>query len=133
MAHATVNVRFPGGKRVDARIGDFEIQTDQSEKAGGEASAPEPFDLFLASIASCAGIFALNFCQSRNIDAEGLGVRMECDKDEQKKLYSHMRVHLTLPTGFPEKYRGSIARAVELCTVKRTIVNAPEFEVVFDD
>ena len=131
----TVDIGFPGGKRIDAKIGDFTIQTDQSVKAGGEASAPEPFDLFLASIASCAGIFALGFCQSRNLSTEGLSLRMECEKDPAKKLFAQMRFHLTLPEGFPDKHRGSIERAIGMCTVKRHITDAelPAFEVVFEN
>ncbi len=54
----TIEVGFPGGKRVDAIIDDRLIQTDQRAENGGEGSAPEPFELFLASIATCAGIFA---------------------------------------------------------------------------
>lgn len=135
MTKETVEISFPGGKQVDARIGDFVIRTDQSVKAGDKASAPEPFDLFLASIATCAGIFALSFCQSRNIDSQGLGLRMECVKDATQKLYSQIRFHLTLPPGFPDKYRNGIEKAMGLCTVKRHIADAelPIFEVVFEN
>ena len=49
-----MTVTFPGGRRVNASYGDFEIATDQSPDHGGDASAPEPFDLFLASLATCA-------------------------------------------------------------------------------
>ncbi|HSO23567.1 MAG TPA: hypothetical protein VLT81_11690, partial [Chondromyces sp.] len=60
-----MTVRFPGGARVEADYNGFEIATDQARDSGGEASAPEPFDLFLASIATCAGIYVLRFCQKR--------------------------------------------------------------------
>jgi ribosomal protein S12 methylthiotransferase accessory factor len=128
-----IDVLFPGGKRVDARIGPFVIQTDQSEKAGGGASAPEPFALFLASIATCAGIFALGFCQARNIDTSDLGLRMECDWDPVRRLYTRMRLLLALPPDFPDKYREGIVKAMELCTVKRHLLEAPSFEVVINE
>jgi uncharacterized OsmC-like protein len=128
-----IEVSFPGGKRVDARVGNFLIQTDQSEKAGGTATAPEPFSLFLASIATCAGIFAVNFCQARDIDTSELGLRMECVWDPVRKLYTEIRLHLTLPPQFPEKYRDGIVRAIELCAVKRHIHEAPNFAVVVQD
>lgn len=133
MMTETIEVLFPGGKRVDARIGQFVIQTDQSEKAGGNASAPEPFSLFLASIATCAGIFALNFCQVRYIDTSELALRVECAWDPARKLYTHMRFHLTLPPEFPDKYRNGIVKAMDLCAVKRHLMDAPSFEVVFHD
>ena len=39
---------FPGGKRVEATIGNHHIVTDQTLAHGGDDSAPEPFELFLA-------------------------------------------------------------------------------------
>ncbi len=39
-----ISVSFPGGKRVDAHLGDRTIQTDQSLAHGGDGSAPEPFE-----------------------------------------------------------------------------------------
>ena len=131
----TLEVSFPGGKRVDTQVGDFTIRTDQALKAGGEASAPEPFALFLASIATCAGVFALGFCQSRDIDSQGLALRMECDYDEAKKLFTHFRFHLALPTGFPDRYRGAIEKAIGRCAVKRHIDDSqwPVFDVVFEN
>jgi len=130
MSDLSVTVSFPGGKKVDAQVGNgFVISTDQPPEHGGQGSAPEPFDLFLASIASCAGVFALNFCQSRNLSTEGLSLKMHCERDTEKKRFSRMILSLELPEGFPEKYRSGIIRAMELCAVKKHIVEAPEFVV----
>jgi len=125
----SVQVSFPGGKRVDAEIGKFNILTDQSVQSGGEASAPEPFDLFLASIATCAGIYALGFCQSRDISSEGMSLSMEYERDDQKKLISRMILHLNLADDFPEKYRSGVIRAMEQCAVKKHMLDAPEFTI----
>ncbi len=73
---ALIEVSFPGGKKVDASIKGFTIPTDQPISSGGEGSAPSPFDLFLSSIATCAGIYALGFCESKGIDTTGLKLEM---------------------------------------------------------
>ena len=70
----TIEVSFPGGKRVDARVGGFTMATDQPTELGGDGSAPAPFDLFLASIATCAGIYVLGFCQARGLATDGLAL-----------------------------------------------------------
>jgi ribosomal protein S12 methylthiotransferase accessory factor len=124
-----LQLSFPGGKRVDVHVGGFHIATDQSEKHGGAGSAPAPFTLFLASLASCSGIFALNFCQSRDIDTTGLALSMEWDGDGKRPERSVARLHLRLPDGFPDQYRDGIVRAIELCAVKRQLGAAPSFEV----
>jgi ribosomal protein S12 methylthiotransferase accessory factor len=59
----TMRVSFPGRKQVAVQVGTHLVRTDQSVEHGGAGSAPEPFDLFLASIAACAGIYVLGFCQ----------------------------------------------------------------------
>jgi uncharacterized OsmC-like protein len=123
----TLQVSFPGGKRVDVVVGGRTVATDQSVKAGGNGSAPEPFSLFLASIAGCAGIYALNFCQSRELSTEGLGLTMTWERDEQRPLETKARLQLRLPAGFPDKYRGGILKAMDLCAVKKQIQNPPEF------
>jgi ribosomal protein S12 methylthiotransferase accessory factor len=125
----TLEINFPDGKKVDIRIGNFLINTDQSIKRGGQASAPEPFDLFLASMAGCAGIFALGFCHSRDIPTEGLGLEMDWEREDQPPHAAKVTFRLTLPEGFPEKYRNSILKAIDLCTVKHYINNAPEFNI----
>jgi ribosomal protein S12 methylthiotransferase accessory factor len=125
-----IEVTFPEGKRVDAQVGDFVIRTDQPASLGGGGAAPAPFDLFLASIATCAGIYVLGFCQARGLPTEGLGVVQKTEYDEVTKLPSRIRLELRLPPGFPEKYRTAIVRAAEGCKVKKTMAAGPVFEVV---
>jgi ribosomal protein S12 methylthiotransferase accessory factor len=124
-----LQVRFPGGKRVDALFPDTLVLSDQPVDEGGEGSAPQPFQLFLASIATCAGAYAVSFCQAREIPMDGMALSMKGTFDEGKKLYSSFTLHLTLPVGFPEKYRKSILRVMDLCFVKKHIVDPPEFEL----
>ncbi|GAB6063962.1 OsmC family protein [Deferrisoma palaeochoriense] len=127
-----IEVRFPGGVAVDVEIKDHVIHTDQPERAGGGNTGPAPFDLFLASIAACAGYFALVFCQKRGLDTEGLGVRLELERDPERHRVSKITIRVQTPDGFPEKYRKAIARAVDECTVKRHILEPPAFETVVE-
>ena len=53
-------VDFPSGARVDAHFGPFTISTDQPPAGGGEGAYPTPFATFLASLATCAGIYVLD-------------------------------------------------------------------------
>jgi uncharacterized OsmC-like protein len=128
-----IRVSFPGGKRVDAQYDGFTVHTDQSVAHGGEASAPEPFDLFFVSLATCVGIYALEFCNTRGLHTDGLGVRLQSERDEAQKRYADIRITITLPAGFPEKYRPAIVRAADLCTVKRHILTPPAFTIELAD
>jgi ribosomal protein S12 methylthiotransferase accessory factor len=124
-----MEIAFPGGLAVDAHYHGFTIPTDQPVKAGGAGTAPAPFDLFLASIGTCAGLYALRFCQQRGIDTAGLGVTLTGERDDDHGFVSALRLELRLPDEFPEKYRDAIVRAVDQCTVKRHILHPPVFTV----
>ncbi len=124
-----IEVSFPGGKRVDAQVGAHLIRTDQPPALGGEGGAPAPFDLFLASIATCAGIYVLGFCQTRGLSTEGLSIIQHVDFDEATKLPAKLRLELRLPASFPERYVSAVVRAAEGCKVKKTLAAAPKIEV----
>lgn len=125
----SIRVTFPGGKRVDAEFGSQVIRTDQSVAGGGEGSAPEPFELFLASLATCAGIYVLGFCQSRGIPTEGLGLVQHHRFDEATHRLNRVEIELTLPKGFPERYRSSVIQAAVNCKVKKVLMSPPEIVV----
>ena len=124
-----MDIRFPGGLEVEAVHDGFTILTDQPLAQGGSGAAPTPFDLFLASIGTCAGLYALRFCQQRNLETEGLCLKITPGYAEGGKRVSRIAIEITLPPVFPEKYREAILRAVDQCKVKRHILEPPAFEV----
>lgn len=124
-----IAVTFPGGKRVDANFSGFTVRTDQPPALGGDASEPAPYELFLASMATCAGIYALGFCQARKLPTEGLSVVQHNTFDPETHLVTAVRYTLQLPKDFPERYRTAIARAVENCKVKKSLASPPTFAV----
>ncbi|HEU4581417.1 MAG TPA: OsmC family protein [Polyangiaceae bacterium] len=120
-------VHFPGGKRVDAAVGDHVIRTDQSQEHGGEGSAPEPFDLFLGSLATCAGVYVLGFCQARGISTDGLWLSQDSSFEDGKLREVRLAVHV--PETFPEKYLGAIRVAAGSCRVKKALAEPPQITV----
>lgn len=125
-----IRVSFPGGKRVNAHVNGMIIKTDQSPRNGGEGSEPEPYTVFLSSLATCAGIYALGFCQARDLPTEGLEVVQQHQFDPDTHKLSKVTIELTIPSTMPEKYHKALLRAVDLCAVKRTILEPPQFEVI---
>ena len=118
-----------GGKKIDARFSGFTVHTDQSREGGGEGSAPEPFMYFLASLATCAGIYVVGFCQARDIPTDGIRLVQGHEFDEKTHRLTRVRIDVEVPPGFPDKYVKALERVASQCTVKRTIENPPEFVV----
>jgi putative redox protein len=124
-----MKITFPGGLAVNAAFKDFTVTTDQGAEHGGGGTAPEPFDLFLVSLGTCSGLYALRFCQQRGIATQGLGLNLTTEKDPEWKRLALIRLEIELPDGFPEKYREALIRSVDQCAVKRHILAPPRFEV----
>ncbi len=122
-------ITFPGGKRVDAEYEGFTIHTDQSKKNGGEGSAPEPFQLFLASLATCAGIYVLSFCQKRNIPTDSISLVQRTEKNNDTKRYDNISIEIRLPADFPDRYVDAVINSANLCAVKKHIITPPSFEI----
>ena len=127
---SNMEISFPGGVAVEAHIDGTTIRTDQPVQHGGGGTAPAPFELFLASIGTCAGFYALRFCQERQIPTDGMSVSMAWERNPETKLITIIRIQFSLPPGFPEKYRTAIVRAADQCAVKKHLLEAPAIEVV---
>lgn len=125
-----MEVSFPGGKKVDAQFEGFTIKTDQNKKDGGDDTAPTPTFLFLASLGTCAGIYALNFCESREIDSAKLKLVLDFESDPKTRMIKKVFMKLTVPPSFPEKYIRAIIKAMNLCRVKKYLHEPPEFETI---
>jgi len=125
-----MEISFAGGVAVNAAFRGFTVQTDQPEHAGGANGAPSPFELFLASLGTCAGFYALRFCQQRDIATEGMRLTLDTARNPDSKRLDKVQIVLHLPAAFPEKYRDTILRAVDQCAVKKAIFDPPEISVV---
>jgi ribosomal protein S12 methylthiotransferase accessory factor len=122
-------VTLPGGKRVDTSVGKHVIRTDQPAEGGGEDSAPAPFDLFLASIGTCAGIYVAGFCQKRGLATEGIRIVQRNHLDAATGTLVRVELDVLVPPGFPEKYLDALVRVADQCKVKKAIQAQPAFDV----
>jgi putative redox protein len=122
-------IDFPGGARVDAHFGRYTISTDQPVSDGGAGEYPTPFDLFLSSLGTCAGIYVLGFCKKRGLPTEGISIREDVHIDPATGRAAEVDLRIIVPPEFPEKYYEALIRAAEMCKVKKSIENPPVFKV----
>lgn len=123
-------VTFPGNKRADASYKGFTIKTDQPIYQNGDGSAPAPFDLFLASIGTCAGLYLLSFCQSRGIATDSMSVTLKTEMDQKKKKITKVIVEAHLPSSFPKRYKRAVIKSMDSCAVKKYIESPFAFETL---
>ena len=124
-----MEITFDGGKVVTAHSHGHIIRTDQPVDSGGGNTAPAPFELFLASIGTCAGIYVKSFCDNRQIPAENIKIIQTTEYDKETGLPVSLKLDIKLPVDFPEKYKASLLHVAGLCKVKKSIANPPAFEI----
>lgn len=123
-----MKITFPGGSKVDAEYKGFTIKTDQPTKTGGDNSAPAPFDLFMVSIATCAGIYILRFAENRGFPTDDIYLTMNKETDQEKRMIGKIIFDVHMPKDFPEKYKKALINSVNLCAVKKHMHDPPDFE-----
>lgn len=124
-----ITVTFPKNRRIQAEFGDWRVTSDQSAQHGGEGMAPEPFDYFLASLASCAGAYVSGFCHKRGIDTTGITLVQHHEFDSETHRLSRVELQIVAAAGFPEKYLPALERVAAKCTVKKVLEQPPSFGI----
>lgn len=123
-------IDFPSGAKVDAHFGGFCVATDQRPHDGGEGSAPTPFEVFLSSIGTCAGIYVLGFCRQRNLPTDGIRIVQRVHLNRATGMVEKIELEIQVPPTFPAQYRSALIRSAELCKVKKTLEQPPQFEII---
>lgn len=125
-----MEITFEGGKVVTALHHGHKIRTDQPLDNGGTDTAPAPFDLYLASIGTCAGIYVKSFCDNRDIPTDKLKIIQKNVFNSETDLPENITIEILIPDDFPEKYRDALVVVAEKCKVKKSILNPPVFQVI---
>jgi ribosomal protein S12 methylthiotransferase accessory factor len=128
-----MEITFDGGKVVTAHTKNHIIKTDQSLDNGGGNTAPAPFELYLASIGTCAGIYVKSFCDNRQISTDNIKIIQTTEYNKETGLPTLIKLDIRLPEDFPEKYKASILHVAGLCKVKKSIADPPTFEIIVTD
>jgi len=123
-----LKVKLAGRKKVNAELNGFTVYTDQPLSGGGDGTAPSPFELFLASLGTCAGIYIVGFCESRGLDSSGIEIELKLGYDQIQRKIGTVALEIQVPESFPEKYHQSLVNTANLCAVKKFIENPSTFE-----
>ena len=126
-------IDFPGGAKVSAHFGSFTVSTDQPPAGGGEGLAPTPFEIFLASVGTCAGFYVSGFCQQRGIPTDGIHIVQRSLSNHVTGLVEKIELEIQIPPSFPKQYVSALIRSAELCKVKKTLEQPPQFKIVMKE
>jgi putative redox protein len=122
VAHGPIEVDWVGGIEFEAhRPGAAKMRID-----GNAKSAPSPFDLLLAALATCAATDVVSILEKQRTPAKSLHVRVEAQRvDATPRRLAAANLHIALKA--PGTTAAKAARAVELsitkyCSVRSSLI-----------
>ena len=131
---ARMTVRHLSGDAFDIDIRGHSIVVDQRSPAFDERG-PTPVELFVASLAACAGHYAHRYLADNDRPHHGLAV--ECDwlmRAGTPHAVGSIRLRVITPAALPPHARQGLLAAIDACTVQNSIrPPLPAVSVELDD
>ena len=93
-----MELTLDGDKVITEHLNGHTIRTDQPIKDGGGNTAPAPFELFLASIGTCAGFYVKSFCDQTEIPSKDIKIIQSVEFDNETKLPANIIFELKITT-----------------------------------
>ena len=121
-------LRYLGGKKFEAIVRGHRLVSDQPPENHGGDSGMTPPELFLSSLAACAGYYAAEYLNTRNLPSDGLEIRVSATKGEKPARLGSIRIEVTAP-GLDARHREGILRAVDACLLANTLRVPPKIEL----
>jgi putative redox protein len=126
-----IEIKLLKNFQVEATIGAHTIKADQAKDSGGDGTAPNPFEYFMASVGLCAAHYVNAFCKQRDIPTEGIKIVERISRDQSTNKMTFETI-INVPASFPSKYNDALVKVTEGCAVKKAIMAGPSFKVTLE-
>lgn len=98
---------------------------------GANQTEPDitPLDLFVASLAACAGVFGVRYLETAKLNAEGFEISVNWDYSEDKTRIGRIDLDIKIPNADLGARRKAFYAAVDQCIVRNSIRQQPEIDI----
>jgi len=127
------SVRYLDGSKFEVITRGHTVLCDQPLSNGGADEGMSPPEFLLASLATCAGYYALQYLKTRSLPTAGLEVRISAEKALQPARLAGFRIDVVVPGMGEERHRDGILRAVKSCLIHNTLLHAPAIEIAIEE
>ena len=122
-------IEYQGGKKLIARHRGLQAVSDQPESGGGDNTALTPTELFIASLAMCAGVFVVYFAERHDIPLEGMRIEADYQMADGPRRVAAITLRVRMPASLTPQHQAALQRAAEQCVVHNTLRHPPEVTV----
>jgi len=120
-----LTVNYLGDVQFEAEARGHKIICDQPVEGQGHDEGMTPPELLLASLATCAGFYAVQYLKVRNLPGEGLRVKVSSEKLLHPARLDNFKIEIDAPGITAEKDIEGIRRSAEKCLIKNTMLMPP--------
>jgi putative redox protein len=125
-----VTVEHLGAVQFEIKARQHTIACDQPPENGGFDEGMTPPELFLASLASCAGFYAAQYLRKFKLATEGTHVRVVADKvKDPVPRIDNFRIEIETPLELTDQHRTGVERAVHHCLIHNTLLHPPKITI----
>ena len=124
-----VTASYLGGSKFEVAARGHRVICDQPLDNGGSDEGMSPPEFLLASLATCAAYYAVQYLQTRKLPAADLQVRVSAEKALQPARLASFQIEVAAP-GLDERHQAGILRAVKACLIHNTLLGGPSIEIV---
>jgi uncharacterized OsmC-like protein len=118
-----------GNVRFEAEARGHKIICDQPFDNHGDNEGMTPPELLLASLATCAGFYAVQYLKTRNLPSDGLKVKVSAGKAKDPARIERFIIDVEVPGLMDPHHMEGVRRSVDKCLIKNTLKGAPSIEL----
>ncbi|MDX3773512.1 OsmC family protein [Chromatiaceae bacterium AAb-1] len=113
-----------GQYRQTIRIHQHTIFADVAASLGGSDSAPDPHDLYDASLAACKAITLMMYARRKQLPLDWVDVDIERDTSQEAQGHYRLNVSLRLIGTLDETQKQQLAAIAEKCPIHRLMTDS---------
>ena len=118
-----IRISTESGLRHSIEIGEHQLHTDVPQALGGDASAPDPHDLFDAALGACKALTLMIYAKQRGLPLESLDVRVARDDSQERQGTYRLAVELDLHGALNDEQRQQLLRIADKCPVHKLMTS----------
>ncbi|VXC26329.1 Peroxiredoxin [Pseudomonas sp. 8AS] len=119
-----IRISTENGLRHSIEIGEHLLHSDVPVEFGGEASAPEPHDLFDAAIGACKALTLMLYARQKGLPLESLDLRISRDDSAERQGLYRLAVQLELHGALDDAQRQQLLRIADKCPVQKLVTSS---------
>lgn len=124
-----IHVEYLGNAQFEAETRGHKLICDQPLDNHGDDEGMTPPELLLASVATCAGYYAVQYLKARNLSTAGVRVHVSAGKAQQPARMDQFKVEIEAPSATDPQHLEGVRRSAEKCLVKNTLMHPPSIEI----